>query len=129
VRRTCWLCHRYEASFQLDSRGPTWAPAVLQEVRLPRWSFEGVDKGAVVFVRATQPSPNGATEARLRLTPSSPRPEVTLEVCARGKWDVDDEDDPPPAAYADILEEAEALLVLLGCRSPQLRCKGAQRLR
>lgn len=119
--RPSWLCHRYEATFQLDDRGPTWAKSVMEEIRLPRWAYEGHDRGAAVFVRALQSGHGGPTEARLRLLPEAPKPSVTLEVSIQGRWTDDDETRPPAPGIADVLEEAEALLVLLGCRSPRFR--------
>ncbi len=130
--RRSWLRFRYAASFHLDPGGPTWATAVLKEVRLPRWSFEHVDRGAVVFVRTLQDLADGPTLARLWLTPGDggdPRPTVELEVAVQGRWRDDDELRAPPPAFGDLLEEAEALLVLLGCRGPRFRLRETVRTR
>ena len=124
-----WLCRTFDASFQLDRGGPTWAAAVLREVRLPRWAYDGHDKGAAVFVRVPGKTADGPTEARLHLTPGHPLPEVRLTICIHGRWDADDERSLPPPSLADIYEEAEALLVLLGCRSPRFRLRDTVRLR
>ncbi len=133
--RRSWLRFGYEARFSLDPGGPTWATAVLREVRLPRWSFEHIDHGAVVFVRTVQDLGDGPTQARVWLKPgqeSGPAaqarlPEVRLEVAVQGRWTDEDEVRSPPPAFGQLLEEAEALLVLLGCRSPRFRFRGALR--
>lgn len=117
--RKSWLRHIYEAEFRLDSAGPNWAAQILREIRLPRWTYEGHDYGAAVFTRAPQKLPEGSTEVRLRLLPEKPKPHVSMEVDIEGRWTEDDEMRSPPMGMADIHEEAEALLVLLGCRSPR----------
>ncbi len=114
-----WLRFHYAAEFRLDSSGPTWAADILKEVRLPRWVYEAHDRGAAYFVRAPQRLSQGMTEARLRLLPGAPMPEVGLDILIDGTWSEDDVLMSPPNAFADIHEEAEALLVLLGCRSPR----------
>jgi len=127
--RRFWLRFRYEATFSLDPGGPTWATAVLKEVRLPRWSFEWVDKGAAVFVRVEAETELGPAETRLWLHPEKPLPRVALEVAVPGRWTEDDEVRRPPPGFAHLLEEAEALLVLLGCRNPRLRWRETARTR
>ncbi len=114
-----WLRFHYTAEFRLDGSGPTWAADILREVRLPRWVYEAHDRGAAYFVRAPQRFSHGNTEARLRLMPGAPLPEVSLDILVDGTWDEDAVTMSPPASFADIHEEAEALLVLLGCRSPR----------
>ena len=116
-----FLRFSYEATFRLDPSGPTWSPAVLREVRLPRWGYAIHDRGTAVFARAEQRLEEGPTEARLRLTPGKPMPDVSLDIDINGRWSASDERMAPPPRFADILEEAEALLVLLGCRTPQFR--------
>lgn len=128
VRRS-WLVFTYEATFQLDPAGPTWDERVLRDVRLPRWSYDIHDKGWAVFLRTEQKLSEGPTFAKLRLLPERPRPQVQLEVHVEGRWSDDDERRTPSPGLADIREEAEALLVLLGCRSPRLRFGGAERRR
>ncbi len=133
--RRSWLRFGYEARFSLDPGGPTWATAVLREVRLPRWSFEHIDHGAVVFVRTVQDLGDGPAQARIWLKPgietgpaaAAKLPEVKLEVAVHGRWTNDDEVRSPPPAFGQLLEEAEALLVLLGCRSPRFKFRGAVR--
>lgn len=117
--RPSWLRYRYEAEYRLDAAGPNWLPSVLKEVRLPRWTYEGHDRGAALFVRVSQKLPEGPAEARLSIGPERPLPQVALEIDLGGRWSQDDQARPAPAAFADILEEAEGLLVLLGCRSPR----------
>lgn len=119
--RRSWLRFSYEARFSLDPGGPTWATAVLKEVRLPRWSFEHVDKGAAVFGRTPLETSLGPADARIWLAPGTPFPQVLLEVAVPGRWTDDDEMRRPPPGFVHLLEEAEALLVLLGCRSPRFR--------
>lgn len=119
--RRSWLRFGYDATFSLDPGGPTWATAVLKEVRLPRWSFELVDKGAAVFVRTVEETSIGPAETRLWLVPERPMPQVRLQVAVQGRWTDDDEVRRPPPGFAHLLEEAEALLVLLGCRNPRFR--------
>ncbi len=118
-KRRGWLRYHYTAEFRIDASGPTWAADILKEVRLPRWVYEAHDRGAAYFVRAPQRLSLGHTEARLRLMPGSPMPEVSLDILVDGTWHEDDALGEPPSAFADIHEEAEALLVLLGCRSPR----------
>lgn len=127
--RPSWLTFTYHAQFRLDAGNPTWAASVLKEVRLPRWTYEAHDRGAAVFSRAPQRLPEGRAEARLRLLPSKPMPKVSLEVAVHGRWRPEDEDRRPPPSVADIIEEAEALLVLLGCRSPRFFHDSAERWR
>ena len=127
--RGSWLRFTYDGDVRLDPAGPTWAPAVLKEVRLPRWSYEVHDKGAAVFVRTPQKLSDGPAEARLWLRPAGGLPEVRLEILLEGRWSDDDERRSPPPSFADIREEAEALLVLLGCRSPRFKFRDTVRLR
>lgn len=127
--RRSWLRFDYDATFSLDPGGPTWATAVLKEVRLPRWSFELVDKGAAVFVRVLAETSLGTAETRLWLHPEKPLPHVRLQVAVQGRWMDDDEVRRPPPDFAHLLEEAEALLVLLGCRNPRFRWQGTVRTR
>ncbi len=116
-----WLRHVYEADFRLDAAGPTWAASVLREIRLPRWTYEGHDYGHAILSRVTQKLADGPTDVRIKILPEPPRAHITMEVDIQGRWDEDDEQRAPPPGMADIHEEAEALLVLLGCRSPKFR--------
>lgn len=116
-----WLRHIYEADFRLDAAGPTWAASVLRTVRLPRWTYEGHEYGAAILSRVPQKMTEGMTDVRIRILPEKPKAIISMEVDIRGNWSEDDEIRPPPPGMADIHEEAEALLVLLGCRSPKFR--------
>lgn len=127
--RRSWLRYRYEAEYRLDAAGPNWLPSVLKEVRLPRWTYEGHDRGAARFVRVTQKLPEGPAEARLAIGPERPLPEVVMTIDLEGRWQEDDRGRAPPAAFADILEEAEGLMVLLGCRSPRFFHEGTKWVR
>lgn len=128
VRRS-WLVFSYDATFQLDPAGPTWDARVLREIRLPRWGYDIHDKGWAVFRRTEQSLSDGPTTAKLMLLPERPLPRVRLEMWVHGTWQDDDERRTPPASLGIVKEEAEALLVLLGCRSPRLRFAGTERRR
>ena len=127
--RRSWLVFCYDADFQLDAAGPTWDARVLRDVRLPRWGYDLHDKGWATFLRVEQRTQDGPAFAKLLLRPGTPRPEVRLEVHIEGRWTDEDERRTPPPGLGDIKEEAEALLVLLGCRSPRLRFAAAERRR
>lgn len=129
MRTRGWLSFHYEAEYSLDAGNPNWAPTVLKEVRLPRWTYEGHDRGAAFFVRASTKSPDGPLEARLRIGPDRPLPDITLDVAIQGRWTEDDARRRPPEHIADVLEEAEALLVLLGCRGARLFFARTERTR
>lgn len=127
--RRSWLVFGYDATFQLDPAGPTWDARVLRDIRLPRWGYDIHDRGWAVFLRTEQRLPEGPAIARLMLLPERPRPQVRLEILVQGPWEEDDERRTPPPSFADVREEAEALLVLLGCRSPRLRFVKTERRR
>lgn len=121
--------YRYLGDVRVDQSGPNFSPAVLQTIRLPRWTYESQDMGASVFGRAQQRLPIGLTDAKLKLRPAKPLPAVELVISVYGRWEVWDEDSPPPPGFGDLKEEAEALLILLGCRSPRFRYDHAWRTR
>ncbi len=125
----CWLRFDYEADFELDPAGPTWDARVLRDVRLPRWTYDIHDRGWAVFTRVEQKLSDGPTTARLLLRPGRPRPDVRLEILVHGDWQADDDRRTPTPGLGGIKEEAEALLVLLGCRSPRFRYQETYRVR
>lgn len=112
-----WLRFHFRADFRLDAAKPRWTASVLKEVRLPRWTYESHDRYAAIFARAPQTTAMGPTEVSIRLLPGEPMPTVTMDIEVQGKWG-DDDRGRHPHGFGDIYEEAEALVILLGCRSP-----------
>ena len=129
MRQARVLRMRFDVAFAVDRPRMTWNARVAQEVRLPTWSFEVKERGTVVFVRAEQETTAGTAVARLFLheaTDEAPA-QAHVEVGVTGRWREEHERAPPVAAVDGLVEEAEALMVLLGCHAPRARFAEAYR--
>ncbi len=120
VRRAGYLRMRYHMDFRAGRPGPNWSPFVAEQVRLPTWSFEARERGELVFVRTGDDS---RVTARLFLRPGTPAhaPSAALEIAVHGRWQDSDADHPGLASNQHMVDEAEALLVLLGVHRPKAR--------
>jgi hypothetical protein len=121
---------RFAVHFRLPGR-PRWNRRVAEEVRLPTWSFETAERGALVFVRSQEPLQGHEALARLFLhdDPATAGAPAIFEVGMRGRWTDAHEREPPLAAVQDWVDEAEALLVLLGAPRPHAHFLEAFRTR
>jgi len=122
---------RFRMDFRTREKRPAWNPRVAEEVRLPTWTFEAAQQGSLVFVRSAEHVTGGDATARLFLTPASMEHPAAaqLDVAVHGRWSDEDEAHPPIGSVQDLVDEAEALLVLLGCVRPRARFEGAERTR
>lgn len=122
---------RFDVAFALDRPRLTWNARVAEEVRLPTWSFEVKERGAVVFVRAEEDTSAGRATARLFLNEASDEgpAHAHIEVGIHGRWEDAAERSPPIGAVDGLVEEAQALMVLLGCHAPHARFRDAYRTR
>lgn len=118
-----YLRLRFHMDFRTRDGGPKWNRFVARGIQLPTWSFEAEEGDELIFYRALESTPAGNASARLfvRRTGPDASDRVTLEIAMRGRWKEKDERNPPLAAVEHMADEAEALLVLMGVRSPKAR--------
>ncbi len=80
-------------------------PRVAEEIRLPTWSYEARERGELVFARATADIQGRPATTRLYLPMAGDT--ANIEVAVKGPVE--------HPILADLVAEAEALLILLGC--------------
>ncbi len=97
--------HRHTWRVHLGHPRPNYNARVAEEIRLPTWGYEATERGELVFDRPTADIAGKPATTRLYLPMAGDT--ATIEIATRVKTD--------KAVLAELVGEAEALLIVLGC--------------